>query len=509
MIIMKKVVVFSIHEDYMSLEEAIRKYNEGYEVYFVSCDETVGVCGFCNPRGVRCLCKLCSHTMTKQIEKIVKMNPERIHHIKMKTLIEKNIVEEKDSFDYCNTKELKDLTYRGVDVGYGAFSVYVTMTRNVMPSYNEHLKKYINYVIGTEIRQTNAILPFIESLKPDLIIFHNGRMSNLKAPYCIAKNNSIDYIATERQRCGNVALMNNFFNTVPHSYEALNEKMEKLWGKTGDKKYEISKSFFTNRYHSLYAGDKIYTRNQIEGELPLDYDASKRNIVIFNSSEDEYFSISKDFDNSSLYSSQYIALKSLFEHYKDNQDIHFYLRIHPNLANVPYKSHTMLYELKYENVTIISPNSKISSYSLMEVAEKVVVFNSTMGLESAYWGKVVIALSKCFYSYQNVVYEPTSEKDFFNMIDNVSLKKRSFKEENVLKPALMIMMGYGGDKPKHIKCEALSLNIPMKNEMALCYTAFKTLGSYRLYFYLKYFMLLLGRKGILSKYGDKFIELTK
>lgn len=507
---MKKVLVCVIHNDYMSLDLGITKYKEGYDVYFLACDKSVNFCGFQNPRGCTALCSLCTQAMKKEIMKLVKKDGTRYHYITASQIITREMTENsyKMQFDYSNTQELKELTYKEVEIGYAAFSSFVSLTRNVMPSYNKKLKSYLDEVLRREVRFTDALDLYIEKLKPDLIIFHNGRMPNCKPPYNLAKIKGIDYIATERIPSIGESVMDNFVNDVPHSYSAIHEKTEKMWNEAREEKIEIGKRFFENRYHSKPAGDKIYTKDQKLGLLPEGFDSRKRNIVIFNSSEDEYFSISKDFDNSVLFPNQYIALTTIFNHYKNHKDIHFYLRIHPNLANVPFKSHTMLYDLKYDNVTIIPPTSPISSYSLMEKAEKILVFGSTMGLESSYWGKPVVVMCVSFYSGYDIAYEPQNTAELFSLIENKCLPPKNAPKENYYKLAYRLM-GQVGDKLKYYKCSEYPLQIPFRSNTPLVrYTAFKTLGSSYLYTILIHLIKFLSRKGVLSKYSDEYMKGT-
>jgi len=92
---------------------------------------------------------------------------------------------------------------------------------------------------------------------------------------------------------------------------------------------------------------------------------------------------------------------------KDKKEMHFYLRIHPNSIHENdkwWKSHDLK---KLKNLTIIEPDSPISSYSLLMACEKTIVFMSTMGIEATYWGKPSIAVSNTMYKGINAVYEPT------------------------------------------------------------------------------------------------------
>ena len=223
-----------------------------------------------------------------------------------------------------------------------------------------------------------------------------------------------------------------------------------------EEKVRIGKSFFEKRRNKIAAGDKVYTANQQKELLPEDLPSDKEIISIFNSSEDEFCAVSTEYDGYMLFENQYVALKTIFDHYKDDSSKHFYLRIHPRLQAYPYKSHTMLYELKYENVTIISPTSSVDSYALMDVSNKIVVFNSTMGVESSYWGKPVIELNKYMWSLMDVVYTPETVEELWQLIDTPNLKCKY--NDNCLKYAYWeLHPNY--EEVKYVKNESVDINI--------------------------------------------------
>jgi len=428
----------------MALEEAKIKEREGYDVFFVLCDKSVGVChpnSYCSKQ----MCIFCKYTMMKLIKPL--LSNSHYHCVSISSLItehDKEIIQN-IKFDYSTVEELKSIEFHGVEVGYGAFSNYVSSSRNIMPDFTPEFHEYIDYIIRSEVLMTICLERYINKINPNLMIFHNGRFSNVKAMLWLSKINKIDYIATETYSSKNGVMMkNNSHNDIPHSQKAQREKIELAWEHCGAiEGTNIGKTFFLNKKMSKPAGDKVYTKDQKMGKLPADFDAKKRNISIFNSSEDEMFSISREYDNTVLFPNQFIALKTIFDHYKDDKTVHFYLRIHPNLATVPYKSHTLLYELKYENVTIIPPKSDISSYALMDSSEKVIVFNSTMGVESSYWGKAVIALGKDFYTSYNIVHQPKTIEQVYEMIDNPKLE--CLRDETSCYKLACYQMGYGTD----------------------------------------------------------------
>jgi hypothetical protein len=400
-------------------------------------------------------------------------------------------------FEYSDVLSLKDLQYKGVEIGYAAFSSFVTFTRNMTPQFNAYFHHFIDDNLRAEVILIEVVEKMILSNHFDKIIVHNGRFPNLKPIYQLAKRHNINYEVTERVFLHNgESYIDNYINTIPHSPKARYDKMTKLWNEADDSKYDIARSFFENKLVGKYAGDKNYISKQKIGELPDGFDEQKRNIAIFNSSEDEICSISKEIDNSGLYPNQYVALKSLFDHYKDNQSIHFYLRIHPNLGNVPYESHMILYTLQYDNVTIIPPYSPVNTYALMNACEKVITFNSTMTIESTYWGKAVIVLVPYYYVYLDVAYHPKSESEFFDLIDDSSLAPK--KQENCLIAAYRFMRR-SNDYPQYFTL--LKKRHKWGPIHFTEFSLFSIMGSTKLYGILCAFLKLLNDCGLIGTYN--------
>lgn len=106
--------------------------------------------------------------------------------------------------------------------------------------------------------------------------------------------------------------------------------------------------------------DKSYVKKQQIGLLPQKWDSQKRNIVIFNSSDDELAAIGADYDSYSLFKSQYVGICSILEHFIGERNFCFYLRMHPNLSQLDNPFVNDLLELadKFDNIIVIAPAEK-------------------------------------------------------------------------------------------------------------------------------------------------------
>ena len=184
----------------------------------------------------------------------------------------------------------------------------------------------------------------------------------------------------------------------------------------------IARSFFENRRNAVFAGDTIYVKDQKKGKIPDGWRTDVENIVIFNSSEDEFFAIGGKYRDVALYKTQMDGIISIIDHYKNDKTKHFTLRVHPHLKGLPFHYHTALYVLKYPNLTVVPADSDISSYALMDAADKVITFGSTMGIESTYWQKPSISIGFAFYRTLEAVYTPKNTEELWEMINNKELK---------------------------------------------------------------------------------------
>ena len=167
------------------------------------------------------------------------------------------------------------------------------------------------------------------------------------------------------------------------------------------------------------------------------------------------------------------------EHYKNDKTKHFTLRIHPNLKGLPFHYHMGLYELNYPNLTVIPADSDISSYALIDAADKVITFGSTMGIESTYWNKPSISIGFAFYRSLNVVYTPKNEDELWKLIDNKELPP--IDSERCL-PYGFFYMSNKHEKFKHINV-GKSRWFYFLNKRCLGFNYYKLFGSVKLYNY--------------------------
>ncbi len=457
------------------LDIALDEIQKGNEVFLLSCDNSIGSC-MENPKGSRLYCKLCTLVQQNCIKKYL---PKNIEHHWMSEYVEKIDKVSLPKFNYTTADELRYLTYNGIDIGFGVMSTYISLTRNLNPRITEKSRVFFDFLIQEQL----ITLEIVENLHKEynfgLVIFQNGRGAQLKPFLNFCQREKIDFWCTEAINKYPECYKNDFWNDIPHSIKGNTMKYGLCWENSKDtleEKIKIGQSFFENRRNAKPTNDKVFITAQKAGELPADWDSSVKNIVIFNSSEDEYSAVSHEFDSGKVFKNQIDGIKAIAEHYSNDNTKHFTLRVHPNLNKISYKYHKDLYNLNYSNLTVIPGTSSVSTYSLMDAADIIIVFGSTTGIESAYWGKPVICLGPSLYRNLGVVYLPNTPEDLWSLIETENLKP--LYNEKIL------TYGYFYMSRNHQKTNHINMKIQRKKlfgKILNYYSYNKILGSAFMY----------------------------
>lgn len=428
------------------LDEMITRFKEGHEIIYVynNCCYN-GLCSG-NMSADTTICKLCKFDMYHML----KLVPKGVKKVNLKSYWSDDL---DVRFQYGNVRELKKIEYKGVKTGYSVVSSYINATRNLAPVIDDTSKAFFDRLLSLSCKLTDAFEKVLDVYKPDRVCFYNARLLEQRPEYDLTRSRNIETYSCEVYGgVGEPFYKTKFINSTPHNIAALHNRYQTLWKETDmplSVKEEIGKAFFQKKRAGIAVGDKVYISNQKKGKLPSNWNDKLENIVIFNSSEDEFSSLGDEYDNLALFSSQYKGISFIADALKNEENTHLWLRIHPNLSHIPYRYHTELHKLPqlYPNITVIPGDDDVNSYDLMEAADKVVVFGSTIGLEAAFWQKPVILLAGALYYYSDICYIPHSEEELKEL-----LRKELQPKENVEAIKIGFYLNYRnpGDLYKYI-----------------------------------------------------------
>ena len=419
----------------------------GNEIIAVQCGQEIGQCLW-NMDKNKWKCWLCN----KHVNVFKRQMPANVKFVSFASLDEDNKIEEirKIKFQYSSIDDIKKIEFNGINIGYGCVSTYVTKTRNLNPNVNlPYVRAYFDDFLHRMCYQTYLQEKIISEEKPDQIFIINGRISNARSLVGIAQKMKLEFVCIDVAiSVGGKRCLDYFYNNTPHNLKYRTSLIENCWNDASISKWEkewLGNLFYSNKQNGKYYGDKNYVEGQENNLLPSNWNNGHKRYVIFNSSEDEFFAVGDEFDKEKLFGTQIEGIKYVAQALRNRTDVDIYLRIHPNLKKIKYKYHTDLQKLgdDFKNITVISADSKVSSYDLMYGADKIIVFGSTMGVESAYANKVVINLAGALYKYLNVTYNPSSVSELCSLLMDDNLKPINNK-------AGLLKFGYYFQRKNHI-----------------------------------------------------------
>ncbi|MFT6335913.1 MAG: hypothetical protein ACI86M_002538 [Saprospiraceae bacterium] len=377
------------------------------EVLIVNCNGVLQNCYFNkakNPIG----CAICQ-SRQHQLLNLAGVPKER--QVNLELLVKDEINEQFDSLE-----DLVSYTYMDFPIGRGVASSIISYFRD----YEINSTKYGD-LINIELQKSINVLlnfkKFIKEFQPEEIYLFNGRFAEVWPVVLLAEKYKIKYFCIETGSFNKYQL---FENTLPHSIDGRHAILTDLWKNADEKeKIKVGISWFENRRNKTNVQELQFTLGQTNKLLPKGFDPNKINIAIFNSSEDE-MKVIQEWEND-MYKSQNEAIVKICEMFLDSPLYHFYLRVHPNLGVLDNLQMREISQFSFPNLTIIGPNEQIDTYALLDSADKIITFGSSIGIEATYWGKISIMLGKSFYSYLDVVYNVFCFEDIDNLIRNNNL----------------------------------------------------------------------------------------
>ncbi len=409
-----KIFIFSTHNLWPNhreteLELMQNHLDKGDEVYRFICNGELGACDT-NTSHQLTECLKCTD-MRKRGKQLLDGKITELPIIKNSKAVKEKL--KAASFNYSSIEEVKKIWVDNFDLGLAVASSVISLFRDPDPDTVVH-KEVIDRYLYSSLGVYYSALEYIEKLSPGIVYIFNGRFAHVKPVLRAAQLNNIDCFIHER---GYDKFHYELFkNTNPHDRNYILSRMYELWENADpSQRNAVGESFYQERLAGKEQGWQSFTKNQQRGLLPDGWDNDKRNIAIFNSSEDEFASIGPEWQNE-LYKTQTEGIKKMVGDCIAFTDIHFYLRIHPNLISVINDDKNTLEALSFPNLTIIHADSPISTYDLLFNCEKVIAFGSSVGIEAVYWGKPSIQAGKSFYYDMNTTYKPSLHEELVKMI---------------------------------------------------------------------------------------------
>lgn len=309
--------------------------------------------------------------------------------------------------------ELMELSVDGVNLGRGAASSTISILREYALDPRGRHRALVELQLCNALGALRNYQRVLAAERPDEVIIFNGRHSELWPLLGLCERLDIPFVTHER--AGSDQLFQLFANSLPHSIATRRRLMNELWESTPEpERAEAANHFFRAKRGGTSTDDRSYLGRQQAGTLPKEFDASRHNLVIFNSSEDEMQAIKEWI--TPLYRQQNEVIQRLLSTLRAYPAVRVYLRMHPNLTGVDNQQTRELYGLDHPGLTLIRPEEKVDTYALLEAADVVLTFASSVGAEATFWGTPSVLYGRAFYEGDDAVYEPQSFAELLRLV---------------------------------------------------------------------------------------------
>ena len=406
-----KILIYMPFSNWVShfatdLEIAAKHIDEGDDVHIIQCSGDLTSCEP-NRSHTKLRCVACKYNRDKGLA-LINLPEQNRHELDLN-----NFFTYLDVPDFSSIEELKSFEINNVDIGMAVASTLISKTREPNPDLS-NFQNYIHENILMSNLIYNAIKYQLQQIEPDVFYLFNGRFAALRPALRAAQHLGVKTFIHERAGVLQKYILSE--DTYPHDIEYKKNVTENFWNESlpNTEKEELAKQWFEDRRIGEDQAWYSFTKSQTKMKLPDDFDRSKRNIAIYVSSEDEFVAI--DGWQNPIYKNQNDAINAIINADTD-ENIRFYIRIHPNLIGLDNTQTKELSEFRSANLTVIPADSKIDSYELMDACEKVVTFGSAMGIESVFWGKPSILAGKSLYENLGGCYIPNNHEELIDLIN--------------------------------------------------------------------------------------------
>jgi hypothetical protein len=319
---------------------------------------------------------------------------------------------------YENTDHLQEWQVGAFDVGSAIASSLITWKRDADATLQENYE-LLRKLADVSLRLYRGVAEWLPTEKIDRVYVFNGRYAPMRAIVRACQQRHVD-VYTHDRGC-NLQHYALFENTLPHDRELFRRNAESAWV-SADKTRRTQVA--AEWYHARAKGGPVgawasFISEQSEGQMPVNWESAKgRRISAFTSSGHEFAAVGPEWKNE-LFDSQLEGLKYVISDLQNelaNEQIHLFVRIHPNQGNAHTSEEANLLALACKGVTVIPARSDVSTYRLMKESDAVLTFGSTTGIEATFWGVPAILAGQSYYRPLGGAYIATSKDHLLSLL---------------------------------------------------------------------------------------------
>lgn len=393
----------------------------------LSCEGALRSC-WKNPIGSLRVCARCRFWKKAATNRL----PPTITELKVDDVQVEGLSDVLKGLEYSSLSDIKQLGVKGAWVGWAALSTYISLSRCSAPTIDSEFRSTFGRFLAHAVHLALVAEKILEDHRVDVVTLFNGRTSDTRPVYDLARARGIDVRSIEILRDGEGRFRRQSrLNALPQDIDETARLVNSLWQESNvpvDQREFRAAEFFEGRRAGSGTRDRqSWTAAQKRGQLPNGWSNSHWNVVFFTSSAFEIAGI-KELQDCALFQSQVDAIDYIASCTRGVPGARLIIRVHPNEknGNDPIELWYREIEDRYAHVTVESSASATDTYALMDAADLIVTSSSSVGIEASYWGKAVILTGSAGYAGLEACYVPASKEELARLLTRgVPAKSRS------------------------------------------------------------------------------------
>lgn len=265
---------------------------------------------------------------------------------------------------------------------------------------------------------------FLSRTPVDTVVMLNGDFFCEKVASWVFRQKSIPFITHDYTFHERLAVAVNRSVWDDLSFE---DKQQPISASINDKDRKKAKAILRHwRKTGGYQGNLFWSKNTLKDAMPLHkkFKLDDRPLAVaYTNMTFESSVISKN----RVFQDQFHWLDKLIDFFDRHNEFQLIIRTHPAEVRQSYwRPRESLYHFLDssfpalpDNIKIIAPDEKVSSYAIGLIANVILVYSSTLGMEMADRNKCVITAAHVHYANRGFTLDPDSENDYFVSLQNV------------------------------------------------------------------------------------------
>lgn len=398
----------------------------GVNPFFVLCGGGMPACDYrLMAHKRRTDCSICNRNSRQYLDVF------RLNHLNMNDYInESDMSDILITINEANFSELKLVSKHNLSLcDLARVPACRHIGRSVIPKHGHMAQAYRNYIATASVL-LDASEKIIRQLEPHRIVVLNGLFIAERVMLETAVRLGVPLYTYER---GYIKDTVRFAKGLPVNKADINHwgidwKSNKL---TTEQEIKLD-HYLADRKVSKRSIVKYWPESDTDKQSiseTLSITPEKKTIVMFSNVTWDSAVLEREICFSSIHEWCDTVIRAMAQ----QDEVDLVIRIHPGEVRVPgrEKSEHLLDYIYNKNpnlpdcIKIVPPDSTTSSYSLIEMADLILVYTSTVGLEAALMGKPVILAANTHYRNKGFTYDPTTKDEFLSLLVDNSIMKSS------------------------------------------------------------------------------------